>query len=366
MALRLRRGTESERQNLVSPLLEGELIYVTDTGKLFVGDGTATGGVEVIGSGGGGGGATTLAALTDTDLTGFTDGDILTYIGASNKWEPVPTPGVSPISMNQLSDVDFSAVNALDILIYDGFNFITVPVQTIFAEQQNWRVNIVGDDSTILVDTDTNSFRGTLFGDVQGDVKGSIFGDDSTLLVDAVSNKISANHVFSSIVDTGLIYGSPPERADGLRIFIPNGSSLNVVSHNGAPDDYTATSPGDFISSIALQGTTDTSTSKVAGAIISQWDATADLNTDYPRGNIFFAVGQNSNDPAMVAEIDYTGNFTSKSISPGTYADAAARDAAIASPVAGMMVFLTDGDGAGNPKFQGNTDGTITGWVNLN
>ena len=366
MALRLRRGTESERQNLVSPLLEGELIYVTDTGKLFVGDGTATGGVEVIGSGGGGGGATTLAALTDTDLTGFTDGDVLTYIGASNKWEPVPTPGVSPIGINELTDVDFSSVNALDILIYDGFNFVTVPVQTIFAEQQNWRVNIVGDDSTILVDTDTNAFRGTLFGNVEGDIKGSIFGDDSTLLVDAVSNKISANHVFSSIVDTGLMYGSPPERADGLKILIPSGSTLNVVSHNGAPDDYTATAAGDFVGGITLQGTTDTSTSKVASALFSQWDATADLNTEYPRGNLKFAVGQNSNDPAIVGGIDYTGNLTANSISPGTYADAAARDAAIASPTAGMIVFLTDGDGGGNPKFQGNTDGTITGWANLN
>jgi len=364
MALRLRRGTESERQNLVTPLSEGELIYVTDTGKLFIGNGTATGGVEVIGSGGGGG-ATTLDALTDTELTGFTDGDVLTYIAASNKWEPIPVPGASAIGINDLTDVDITP-SALDMLIYDGYNFVTVPVQTIFQEQQNWRVNIVGDDSTILVDTDTNSFRGTLFGTVEGDIKGSIFGDDSTLLVDAVSNKISANSVLSSIVDTGLIYGSPPEREDGLRIFIPNGSSLNVVSHNGAPEEPTATSPGDFISSISLLGTTDTSTSKVAGAIISQWDATADLNTDYPRGNIFFAVGQNSNDPNLVAELDYTGNFTSKSISPGTYADAAARDAAIASPVAGMMVFLTDGDGAGNPKFQGNTDGTITGWVNLN
>ena len=63
MALRLRRGTESERQNLVTPLAEGELIYVTDTGKLFIGDGSATGGIEVVGSGGGGGGSTTLKRL---------------------------------------------------------------------------------------------------------------------------------------------------------------------------------------------------------------------------------------------------------------------------------------------------------------
>lgn len=45
MALRLRRGTDAERL-LVTPL-QGELIYATDTKKLYVGDGATTGGVLV-------------------------------------------------------------------------------------------------------------------------------------------------------------------------------------------------------------------------------------------------------------------------------------------------------------------------------
>jgi hypothetical protein len=358
MALRLRRGTESERQNLVSPLLEGELIYVTDTGKLFVGDGTATGGVEVIGSGGGGGGATTLAALTDTDLTGFTDGDILTYIGASNKWEPVPTPGVSPISMNQLSDVDFSTVNALDILIYDGFNFVTVPVQTIFAEQQNWRVNIVGDDSTILVDTDTNSFRGLLFGNVEGnvtgDVQGSVFGDDSTLIIDGVSNSIIGNTVSTNQLNaTGSNTGSDDK---DLRIFA---QGMNIIGYNGTLEEPTALSPGDTVGYFSFASTYDNSgANKLAAATVASWDATADLSTGAPRASLKFAIGNNSEDANIVATLDYIGNFSANVITPGTYADSAARDAAITTPTAGMMVFVTD-----VAKFQGY-DGSA--WVNLN
>jgi len=46
-----------------------------------------------------------------------------------------------------------------------------------------------------------------------------------------------------------------------------------------------------------------------------------------------------------------------------TYATAAARDAAIASPIAGIMVFVVDGDGAGNPQFHGYTGAA---WVSLN
>jgi hypothetical protein len=45
MALRLRRGSDAERL-LVTPL-QGELIYATDTKKIYVGDGATLGGVLI-------------------------------------------------------------------------------------------------------------------------------------------------------------------------------------------------------------------------------------------------------------------------------------------------------------------------------
>ena len=74
MALRLRRGTDAERLNITP--IEGELIYTTDTKLLYAGDGTTAGGTLVTGSGGGGG-STTLNALTDTNLSGATQNDVL-------------------------------------------------------------------------------------------------------------------------------------------------------------------------------------------------------------------------------------------------------------------------------------------------
>ena len=402
MALRLRRGTNAERQ-LITPL-QGELIYTTDTKLLYVGDGTTVGGTLVTGAGGGSttldgltdtdlsgatngnvlafnsgtnmwepanGGSTTLDGLTDTDLTGAEFGDVLAYNPGTNKWEPSVVPGLSDLSLNDLDGVFInpSDLKPGNVLAINGVGNWTS--QPLFQEQQNYKINIVGDDSTIIIDTDTNSITGSFFGDLTGTVigdvtgnfKGSVFGDDSTLIIDAVDNTIVANIVTSTITDTPTIYGSPAARNDGLNIFIPTGSTLDIVSHNGEPGDPTPTFAGDFIAGIALMGTTGAINPKIASALFSQWDDTADLNTVHPRGNLFFAVGQNSEDPAIVAGIDYTGNFTSKTISPGTYADATARDAAILNPVAGMMVFLTDGDGAGNPKFQGY-DGSA--WVNLN
>lgn len=50
MPLRLRRGTDAERLTVVP--LEGELVYTTDTKRVFVGDGTTSGGVGVSSLGG--------------------------------------------------------------------------------------------------------------------------------------------------------------------------------------------------------------------------------------------------------------------------------------------------------------------------
>lgn len=367
MALRLRRGTESERQNLVTPLAEGELIYVTDTGKLFIGDGSATGGIEVVGSGGGGGGSTTLNGLTDTDLAGYTDGDVLTFVGASNKWEPIPIPGASPIGMNDLTDVNYTNVNALDILIFDGFNFITTPVTSIFQEQMNYRINIYGDDSTLLVDTDTNSFRGLLFGDVQGDVKGSVFGDDSTLLVDGVNSVITgpvdnlSSKTTNSVV-TGLlkIESADTQGATG---------GLSIKTEQNADDNYdlftiysaSNSDVGSAINYIRSRGT-------LAAPVGNQAD-------DELMGVNYFGYDSNNNSQAAVVLQASVGAAPSAGIVPGdfliatsnpvsgvvaalsvdhlqktsffgpaklmSYADTTARDAAIASPEAGMMIYLT-------------------------
>ena len=153
MALRLRRGTDSERQ-LITPV-EGELIYTTDTKLLYAGDGSTVGGTLVAGSGGG---STTLNALTDTDLTGASNNDVLTYVSASNKWEAVSVPGVGVLGLNDISGV-FMPSTPLngDALIYDGANWTGRPISDFFNEQQNYKINIAGDDSTIIVNTDNNN-----------------------------------------------------------------------------------------------------------------------------------------------------------------------------------------------------------------
>lgn len=150
MPLRLRRGTDTERQSITP--LEGELIYVIDTKELWAGDGSTLGGIKVSGN--------------------------------------------IPESLNDLSDVDISSgVQLGQVLKWNGSAF--VPANDIdtntagIIEGSNYRINILGDDSTILLDTSTNTHSGFF----DGDLSGSVFGDDSTLIIDSVNNKIITNSI---------------------------------------------------------------------------------------------------------------------------------------------------------------------------
>jgi hypothetical protein len=67
MPIQFRRGTDAQR-TAVTPAA-GEPIWVTDTTKLYVGDGTTAGGIEIAGGGGGGGAPTNLSYLVLTAST---------------------------------------------------------------------------------------------------------------------------------------------------------------------------------------------------------------------------------------------------------------------------------------------------------
>jgi hypothetical protein len=85
MPLRLRRGTNAERQTITPA--QGELIYVTDTKRIWVGDGTTLGGVDIVAAGGGSlQGSITLnnyniEGLGNIDISGFISNGTLTLDG---------------------------------------------------------------------------------------------------------------------------------------------------------------------------------------------------------------------------------------------------------------------------------------------
>ena len=470
MALRLRRGTNVERQ-LLTPL-EGELIYTTDTKSLYVGDGITLGGVLIAASGEV---SNTLNGLLDTDIVGLQDGDVLVYNATTGEF----INSQSALDLDDLNDVLLTSSSNGDVLFYDGNNwknvdfdslvavsnaielnditdiliegtpqrgevlfhdgniFKNVPAYTladiILSSQQTHTLTLKGNDSTILVDPVTNTFTGEL----QGDAYGSLYDGIGNLIIDEFSKAAmvdvrdptntytvldnftgnlkrgetgdtiiqgGANPVFIGNVDgavKGTIVGPDLQvvlNHDSATLFGTVSGTLrgddSSIVFDGATGKFNlddtivgniGTRNEDAVANLSLvrESTSDLSASSVSlgeiafgvddsngaktGALITgnkdsiylMADGTgafADGALAVTLTNGLLAIG--SFGPAT-EKLDVIGNIkASGSIQPGVYADNTARDAAITSPVAGMMVFNSAG-----AKFQGY-DGTA--WVDLN
>ncbi|NDH04211.1 MAG: hypothetical protein EBY40_13995, partial [Marivivens sp.] len=68
------------------------------------------------------GGVDTLAGLTDVDVTGVTDGQVLKYDDATGEW--IPANDQSATSLGNLDDVSLTTPANREALIYDGDNWV--------------------------------------------------------------------------------------------------------------------------------------------------------------------------------------------------------------------------------------------------
>jgi len=391
MALRLRRGTDAERL-LITPV-EGELIYTTDTKLLYVGDGTTVGGIIATGQGGASDGSLaglsdtavagvvdgqqlvwnaglgrwvpgdkTLNSLNDVIVAGATDGQVLTWDNGISTWVASdPTGGSSELS--DLTDVDTLGVSASDLLQYDGVEWIAKSIDEVLLGY---------------------NFNGAF----DGDLKGSVFGDNSSVIVDGINNTITttslssysvSTNLISEIEATGIVIKSGSPNGTGL---IYNGittgafggeTSLIIDSSKGTLDVPQDTLAGDTFGALKVRGYNGES--YVLGSLQQTfWDSTADFSETYPKSGWRLAVNAGDGNGTLKFENGNPTGFNHMTLrSDGALEgpifkmlvadDAADRDVEVPTPEAGMMVFVTDGDGLGNPKFQGY-DGTS--WVNLN
>jgi len=149
MPLRLRRGTNAERLGFTPS--EGELIYVIDSKRIYVGDGTTTGGVDIVAAAGG-------ALTADLDLN---NNDIL---------------GTGTISING----NITATNFIGNVT------------------GNVNGNTTGTHFGNVIGNVTGNIFGNLQGDFEGDLYGSVWANDSTKLVDAQNNILSTGDIVLS------------------------------------------------------------------------------------------------------------------------------------------------------------------------
>ena len=216
MALQIRRGTDAERGGITP--LAGELVFTTDTKKLFVGDGSTVGGVQV---------DTTLSAQ---------------YLAVASDFTP---------DASNTRDIGTSSANWRT-----GF-FQTVDASHIDAVSING--NIVSGDSTVIVNVGAGTVTADLTGNVTGNVAGALTGnstgthkgtvnaDDASLRIDGASDRITNSvldfdgSVINLLSGNGIQIGTNSSVAGvGLEIFNTDHTARNALRlYSDAGNDNT-------------------------------------------------------------------------------------------------------------------------------
>ena len=229
MPLQIRRGTAAERTGLTTPLVIGELLYVTDQGKLYIGDGTSIGSADIAGNPAQGGKGLIITGFTteeaqDAAATLFSNGTHtninFTYNDSSNSLSAAVDLGsyTGNITVNGTIDADFRGSVFADnsTLLVDAVSG-TIPYSVLSG-------------APTLVSHFTNDAGYLTAGDLGGassfvaDIKGSVFADDSSIIVDAVSNVVSTSQLNTNRIEAS---------GFGLSVLTPSGSViLGSTSNN--------------------------------------------------------------------------------------------------------------------------------------
>ena len=329
MALKLRRGTEANRTSITPA--EGEIIYVTDTKKLYVGDGSTPGGVLQGGSGGG-------------SLTGITD----------NATVSVLTLGDATISI----DADLSITG--QEIVGDGDINISGDITASGAGTGIITANsFVGNVTGNVVGNVTGNASGAHTGTFDGDMTGSVFADDSTVIVDGntrtlhgniedinkISYDVSLNVSHTSSGAIGTTNFSNTEEAQYLKIRrtdagTSSDQNIGLIGFDQIDDTGTKT----YVSLAAWHSGLYLGTSSTGSYAASNYVGFADGN---------MAIGDYT--PAAGLRLDVRGNVKATGfIQTGSFTTAE-RDALTGAN--GMMIYNTT-----NSRFQIYEAGN---WLNM-
>ena len=365
MALQIRRGPTADRTGVV--FLAGELVLDTDTNKLFVGDGSTAGGIQV-----------------DTTL--------------SAQYLAVPS-NITPDATNT-RDIGTSSASWRT-----GF-FQTVDASHIDAVSING--NIVNGDSTVVVNVGAGTVTANLTGDVTGNVtgdltgsstgnhKGSVLADDNNVRIDSAINRVtngildfngsaikltSGNGIQigtnSSVQGVGLeIFNTDHTARNALRIYSDDGNantfnSIEAYVSRGSIVTPTANAADDSLFGYIHYGH-DGSQYVQSSFIVAGIDPQASVGASAVPGNIVMGTTPDNGVTSNLVTINKDGNLGINILTPTEKLDVvgnvktsgfvqfgsfttAERNAL--TPANGMIIYNSDDN-----KFQGYENG---GWANL-
>jgi len=198
MALQIRRGTDAERTAGGGVVFaNGELVYVTDTDKLYIGDGATAGGMPMAGS--------AIASIGEYIVAD-------TINSTLDLQQNLDLNGNNIIGQGNIN-ITGTITATGDIILGDDASDDTVNLGARITSSLTPNADATYDlGSSTLKWNNIHAVR------LDGDVEGSVFGDDSTLLVDGVNNKIVGDIETTSLrtSETGIALGSGAGQSSGL------------------------------------------------------------------------------------------------------------------------------------------------------
>lgn len=453
MPLQIRRGTDAERIAMTTKLANGEILWVTDQKKLYIGDGTtasstlvpvtgfnAEDAVDSVGA--------ALVAGSNTNIT-FTYGttqdaagridaavDLSNYVGvieadafkgslfadgsttmvdsltATFNLDGTVGTNIVP-NANGIIDLGTTSYRYRDVYLSGSSNLyfgsaaittsgtgVNLPAGSTIdgapiggtGAGGSLNVDIVGDDSTILVNSSTN----TLKGNFDGDLTGSVFSDASSMIIDGTSGRVVGTVTGNITTSAGSPVITTSTKTATLNEIalegsgIVSGSALTVTALGTVFATQTGSTSVPFVSVLTATSASavtagvvgarargslispsavtlndelgkyefsghDGADYRLAAGVVGLVDGTVSSTIVPSRVEVFVKDAAGSTVTPITAKATQV-TFAVAPVVP-TYADATARDAAITSPTAGMIVYIS-----GTTKFQGYT----TTWTDLN
>ena len=263
MALKFRRGTQAELEALVGSSAIGEPIYTTDTGKLYVGDGSSSTGTLINPDIG-------LNDLTDVVTTGVANGQVLTWNTTGTTWEPqtlniaqelndlTNVDAVSGVATNKILKYDASANGGAGGWVVGDEAFLSFDLDAQLASKS---IDGLGDVSTSGTDTPINGqiltwnniagqwkpgdldLNALQITQLNADLQGSVFAEDSSTIIDGTDGTVKLfNGIMNIVGGTISVVGTNDIRIGSVNDTISN--VLKVTNVDGSEPIEIITVPG--------------------------------------------------------------------------------------------------------------------------
>lgn len=407
MPLQIRRGTAAEKDAMIVPLAQGELLWTTNEKKLYIGDG-----------------ATLPNALTP--VSGFSNEDV--QDAAAPLFTHGGHSGIS-FTYNDSGNQIIATVNLPD---YSGV-----------IQADGFQGSLFADDSSLLIDAIEGKINldGTVKGDIipsssqvfdigsptarfkdlylsgtslylgnavltasgssvnlpfgstiggspigidvgealQGNLVGSVFGDDSTVLVDGVDNTLFGNTINTTGISlSGNVFstsGSPLVIQPSLGVFsqvpvnfnilaagttssigdaISTYQSIDIRAHKGSLTTPVNIALGDILGTVSLTGYSVTAGNEIGAVVGAQCDPNGNIAGGAHIPTKFFVVNEPAvnTDPPVFLTFDSFGQlavnqeYAQATLDVNGFAKLAVLSTAPATPANGMIA-IADGDSVG-------------------